>query len=71
MSSALFTPAGANRRPLATPEELSGYLGVPVATLYAWSYRRRGSVAIKVGRHLRYRWKDIDAWVEHQASTHR
>jgi len=28
--------------PLVTVEELATYLGVPVATIYAWRYRREG-----------------------------
>ncbi|WP_328915216.1 MULTISPECIES: helix-turn-helix transcriptional regulator [unclassified Streptomyces] len=55
------------RRPLATPAELSAYLGVPVATLYQWRHRGLGPKAHKVGRHLRYRWVEVEAWVDQQA----
>lgn len=41
---------------LATAEQVSEYLGVPVTTLHAWRYRGTGPRASKVGRWLRYRW---------------
>ena len=45
-------------------EETASYLRVPVATLYAWRYKGEGPPAIKVGRHLRYRRSEVDAWVD-------
>lgn len=57
----------AERRPLATAEQVSEYLGVPVDTLYAWRYRSTGPRASKVGRHIRYRWEDVDAWLDAQS----
>jgi excisionase family DNA binding protein len=47
-------------------DELAEYLGVPVATLYAWRHRREGPPGFRVGRHVRYRWTDIAEWIEHQ-----
>lgn len=57
------------RRPLATPEQVSEYLGVPVATLYQWKLRGVGPKAAKIGRHLRYRWEDVDAHIDAQTSV--
>lgn len=51
---------------LLTVQELAEYLGVPVATLYQWRYRREGPKGFRVGRHVRYRWSEIEAWVERQ-----
>ena len=48
---------------LLTAGELAVYLGVPVATLYAWRYRDRGPTGFRVGKHLRYRWSDVESWV--------
>jgi excisionase family DNA binding protein len=45
-------------------QELAAYLAVPVNTLYAWRYHRQGPPAFRAGRHLRYRWSDVQAWVE-------
>ena len=51
---------------LLTVQELAEYLGVPVATLYQWRYRSEGPKGFRVGRHVRYRWSEIEAWVERQ-----
>ena len=48
---------------LLTIEDLAEYLGVPVATLYAWRYHREGPPGFRVGRHIRYRWADIEEWI--------
>ncbi|WP_171116591.1 helix-turn-helix domain-containing protein [Streptomyces sp. Z423-1] len=62
------TAATAERGPLATPAEVAVYLGVPVKTLYQWKYRGIGPNVHKVGRHLRYRWSEVDAWVNSQSA---
>jgi excisionase family DNA binding protein len=43
--------------------DLADYLGVPVATIYAWRYRRQGPPGFRVGRHLRFRWSDVERWI--------
>ena len=48
---------------LMTPKEVAGYLGVPVSTLYQWRTRGRGPVALRVGRHLRWRPQDVESWL--------
>jgi excisionase family DNA binding protein len=50
---------------LISVDELADYLGVSVATLYQWRYRREGPPGFRVGRHVRYRWTDIEEWIEH------
>lgn len=57
-----------DKRPLATVDQVSRYLGVPVATLWAWRYRGTGPRAYRVGRHLRYRWEDVERYLNDQAS---
>ncbi len=54
---------------LLTVENLAEYLGVPVATLYAWRYQRQGPPGFRVGRHLRYRWTDIEEWINDRIKT--
>ncbi|MDF1595753.1 MAG: helix-turn-helix domain-containing protein [Acidimicrobiia bacterium] len=49
---------------LVDVRELAAYLEVPVKTLYAWRYRREGPPAFRVGRHLRYRWRDVQQWIQ-------
>jgi predicted DNA-binding transcriptional regulator AlpA len=54
------------RDALASPAEVAAHLGVPVKTLYQWKYRGTGPTALKVGRHLRYRWRDVESWLDLQ-----
>lgn len=65
------TAVTAARRPLATSEEVAEFLGVPVATLYAWRYRRKneGPKSSKVGKYVRYRWADVEAWLDARQSV--
>jgi len=44
-------------------------LGVPVATLYTWRYHREGPPGFRVGRHVRYRWGDIEEWISDRVKT--
>ena len=48
---------------LLTVQDLADYLGVPIATLYAWRYRGEGPPGFRVGRHLRYRRNDVEQWI--------
>lgn len=57
------------RRPLGSVGEVAEYLGVPVDTLYAWRYRGIGPRGSKVGRHVRYRWEDVDRWLDEKAAV--
>jgi excisionase family DNA binding protein len=49
---------------LVTIEELSEFLQVPVKTLYDWRHRGLGPPGLRVGRHVRYRQADVDAWLD-------
>ena len=51
---------------LLTATELADYLAVPVKTLYAWRYQRKGPPGFRVGRHLRYRRTDVQQWIDGQ-----
>ena len=48
---------------LLTAQQLADYLGVPLATIYAWRYRGEGPPGFRAGKHLRFRWSDIDEWI--------
>jgi predicted DNA-binding transcriptional regulator AlpA len=54
---------------LFTPRELSVYLEIPVATLYAWRYRGQGPRCFRVGKHLRYRRSDVTDWISRQLES--
>ncbi len=53
--------------PLADIEEVAAYLGIPTSTIYNWRHLGKGPRAFKVGKHLRYRWSDINSWLDEQA----
>jgi excisionase family DNA binding protein len=55
---------------LLTVEDLAEYLDVPVATIYAWRYHRQGPPGFRVGRHLRYRWNDVERWISDRIGVH-
>jgi excisionase family DNA binding protein len=55
------------RQKLATPQEVADYLNVPLNTVYDWRRKRTGPKASKVGVHLRYRWSDVETWLNQQA----
>ena len=49
---------------LLAPKELADYLGVPLKSVYKWRAERTGPRGLKVGRHVRYRVADVEAWLE-------
>lgn len=55
--------------PLATSQQLAEYLGVPVRTLDQWAYKGTGPTYRRVGKHRRYRWADVEKWLDDQAVT--
>jgi predicted DNA-binding transcriptional regulator AlpA len=58
--------------PLLSAQHLAQYLDVPIATIYAWRYHGEGPPGFRVGRHLRYRWSDVEGWISDQlAEPHR
>lgn len=61
-------PGPTDRGRLASRVEVAEYLGVPVGTLTRWAYRQIGPPYKIVGRHARYRWDDVDRWLEAQES---
>lgn len=57
----------ASRVPLGSTEEVASYLGgIPVKTLIQWRYKGIGPKYLKVGKYVRYRWCDVDAWLVSQ-----
>ncbi len=53
------SPARAPSGELMTVEEVADFLRVPVATLYSWRHKGVGPRAVRVGRYLRYRRRDL------------
>ncbi len=48
---------------LLTIIRLSKYLDVPVATIRDWTHKRKIPF-IKVGRHTRFKFSDIETWLK-------
>jgi hypothetical protein len=53
--------------PLWTTAEVSAYYRIPIATLHQWHSLGIGPRTAKIGRHLRYRKSDLDAYFDRQA----
>ena len=62
---------------LLNAEEVADLLGVPVSTLHYWSHRGEGGPpCARIGRRLKYRQSDVDAYIaarfaEHEAARTR
>lgn len=52
---------------LLRPQAVADALGIPLQTLYTWRVKQAGPRGIKIGRHLRYRRTDVEAWIEANA----
>lgn len=53
---------------LLSTQDLADYLDVPLKTIYAWRYRGQGPRGLRVGRHVRFRWSDVEDWVTQQVA---
>lgn len=53
--------------------EIAQLVGLPRSTIYQQRHRRVGigGLAIRVGRHLRWRPEDLERWLEEQAEQAR
>lgn len=51
-----------DRRTLATTTELATYLNLPPQTLKLWRHKGYGPKFLKIGKHVRYRWADVEKW---------
>jgi len=52
-----------------SPQDLAARYQLPVGTIYRWNYHGSGPRPIKVGKHCRYRLRDVEAWEEAQADA--
>jgi excisionase family DNA binding protein len=49
---------------LATAQEVADFLGVPLRSIYQWRTAGKSCPpALRVGKHLRFRWADVERWV--------
>lgn len=54
---------------LVTIDDLSDRLKVPKETLRRWRKERRLPAAVKIGRTVRWREEDIEAWLAKQTDA--
>ncbi|MFE0316572.1 MULTISPECIES: helix-turn-helix transcriptional regulator [Streptomyces] len=54
----------ANKSEFMSPKELAEFLGISVASLYTMNTYGTAPRRIRVGRHIRYRRTDVDAWLD-------
>ena len=55
-------------QPLLTVDETASLLRIKKSTLYTWAYRKQ-IPSQKVGRNLRFRRQDLEAWLKAQARS--
>ena len=56
--------------PLLTPKQAGAYLGIQYETLAVWRTTGRYNLPfVKVGRAVRYRLSDLEAWVKDRIQT--
>lgn len=59
------------RSPTITPEEAATFLGISTHTLAVWRSTGRYDLPfVKVGRRVRYRLTDLEAWQTSRSFTH-
>lgn len=51
---------------LLTPHSLADRYGLPVATIYRWRSTGTGPRGFRVGKFVRYRLEDVEAWENEQ-----
>ncbi|MGH3388632.1 MAG: helix-turn-helix domain-containing protein [Actinomadura sp.] len=61
-------PKTATRPGLATPAEAAEYLRRSRKTLRNWRSNGEGPTYVGRGHGVRYRWRDLDAWID--ANSH-
>ncbi len=56
-------PEGNVERRFLKIEELSEYMGTPVATLYTWTHQKK-IPHLKMGRSVRFDLREIEEWIK-------
>jgi hypothetical protein len=52
-----------------SPEWIADDLDVPIRSFYAWRQKGQGPRAVRVGKHLRIRRRDYEAWLAERRDT--
>ncbi len=56
------------RQLMLSPEDLAELVGVPLWTVYKWNSEGTSPTRVRVGRHVRYRWADVERWIEQRTA---
>jgi predicted DNA-binding transcriptional regulator AlpA len=59
------TPVGLDA--LMDAPALAEYVGVPLTSVYRWNSQSTGPRRIRVGKYVRYRRADVDAWLDQRS----
>lgn len=58
------TPIAENAR-LLTTEQAAAFLDLKPQTLAVWRFKKRcGPAYVRIGHNIRYRMRDLEAWLE-------
>jgi excisionase family DNA binding protein len=49
---------------LMTIDEVAAFLQVSKNTIYGWRHHRKGPSAVRLGKHLRFKRKNVLGWIE-------
>jgi predicted DNA-binding transcriptional regulator AlpA len=47
-----------------TERQVAAYLNMSVGVLHKWRRLDKGPTFVKIGRVIRYKWKDVEAWLD-------
>jgi excisionase family DNA binding protein len=62
------TPQREERLPeLLSLRELAEYLGISPSSIHYWRAQGRGPRGFRIGKQLRFKTADVDAWLQEQA----
>jgi excisionase family DNA binding protein len=59
--------SGLQHQEFLTVDDLARLLRVPKATIYRWRSTGHGPPGYTIGRHVRFRWAEVEAWLEERA----
>jgi excisionase family DNA binding protein len=57
-------PASRDPFELLSPNQLADLLAIPVATVYRWRSAGSGPRGHRIGKHVRFRRSDVEAWLD-------
>lgn len=65
----MATGAPARQSEYMSAQEFALKIDVPARTVLAWRKRGIGPASAKLGKHVRYRRVDVDAWLAQQVNA--